>query len=64
MNPFSILSAVQQDHLTHVRTFQRFQNPEIRNWALERVYSSTLLWKLPFIQISRPLAAGGVAQSR
>ena len=58
MNPFTILSAVQQDYLTYVRTFQRFQNPEIRDWVLERVQSGTLLWKPPFVQISRPFAPG------
>lgn len=58
LNPFEVLSAVQQDYLTYVRTFQRFQNPEIRDWVLERVQSGTLLWKPPFIQISRPFALG------
>jgi len=36
MNPFHILDAVQQDYLTYVRTFQRFQNPQIHDWVLER----------------------------
>ena len=58
LDPFEVLSAVQQDYLTYVRTFQRFQNPEIRDWVLERVQSGTLLWKPPFIQISRPFAPG------
>jgi hypothetical protein len=58
LNPFSILSAVQRDYLTYVSTFQRFQNPEIRGWVLERVESGTLLWKPPFVQISRPFAFG------
>jgi ATP-dependent helicase YprA (DUF1998 family) len=58
MNPFDVLSTVQQDYLTYVRTFQQFQNPEIRDWVLERVESGTLLWKPPFIQLSRPFAPG------
>ena len=58
MNPFTILSAVQADYLTYVSTFQRFQNPEIRDWVLERVQSGTLLWKPPFIQVSRSFAPG------
>jgi len=58
MNPFAILESVQQDYLTYVRTFQRFQNPQIRDWVLERVQSGTLLWKPPFIQVSRPFAPG------
>jgi hypothetical protein len=50
VNPFTILSAVQRDYLTYVQTFQQFQNPQIRDWVLERVRSGTLLWKPPFIQ--------------
>ena len=56
--PFEILSAAQRDYLTYVRTSQRFQNPEIRDWVLERVQSGTLLWKPPFIQLSHPFAPG------
>lgn len=58
MNPFTTLAQIQHDYLTYVRTFQRFQNPEINDWVLERVQSGTLLWKPPFIQISRPFAPG------
>jgi hypothetical protein len=58
LNPFEILAAVQRDYLTYVQTFQRFQNPEIRDWVLERVQSGTLLWKPPYIQLSRPFAPG------
>jgi superfamily II DNA or RNA helicase len=58
LDPFEILEEVQQQYLTYVRTFQQFQNPEIRDWVLERVHRGTLLWKPPFIQISRPFASG------
>jgi len=30
MNPFTILSAVQQDYLTYVRAFQRFRDGSLR----------------------------------
>ena len=36
MDPFDVLSQVQSDYLTYVRTFQRFQSPSIREWVLER----------------------------
>jgi len=58
LNPFQVLDAVQQDYLTYVRTFQHFQNPEIRDWVLERIEHGTLLWKPPFVQLSRPFAPG------
>ncbi len=58
MNPFDTLANVQADYLTYVRTFQRFQNPEIRDWVMDRIEHGTLLWKPPFIQLSRPFAVG------
>jgi len=58
LNPFAVLDRVQRQYLTYVRTFQRFQNPEIRDWVLERVQNGTLLWKPPFVQLSRPFAPG------
>jgi len=63
MNPFEILRSVQQDYLTYVRTFQRFQNPQIRDWVLERVENGTLLWKPPFVQLSRPFAPGDALET-
>ncbi len=58
MNPFDILANVQADYLTYVRTFQRFQNPTIRDWVMDRIEHGTLLWKPPFVQLSRPFAPG------
>ena len=42
MNPFDTLANAQSDYLTYVRTFQHFQNPEIRDRVLERTEHSTL----------------------
>lgn len=58
MDPFKVLSLIQQDYLSYVRTFQRFQNPEIRSWVLDKIENGSLLWKPPYIQISRPYAPG------
>jgi hypothetical protein len=57
-DPFATLQDVQRQYLTYVRTFQRFQNPEIRDWVMERIEHGTLLWKQPFVQLSRPFAPG------
>ena len=46
MNPFEILANFQSDYLTYVRIFQHFQNPEIRDWVLERIEHGRLLWKM------------------
>ena len=42
MNPFVILAIVQSNYLTHVCTFHHFQNPQIRDWVLERIEHCTL----------------------
>ena len=56
MNPFDTLANVQDDYLTYVRTFQRFQNARIRDWVMERIKHGTLLWKPPFVQLYDPFA--------
>jgi superfamily II DNA or RNA helicase len=58
MNPFAMLQAEQDDYLTYVQTFQRFQNPAIRDWVKERVRQGTLLWREPYVQLSRPFLDG------
>jgi hypothetical protein len=63
LNPFTTLQHVQSDYLTYVQTFQRFQNPQIRDWVMERVQSGTLLWKPPYVQIARPFQSGEVLQT-
>jgi len=58
MNPLTALQAIQDAYLTYVRTFQKFQNPAIREWVLEQVHKGRLLWKEPFIQLSRRFRYG------
>ncbi len=58
MNPFDVLDQVRADYRTYVETFQRFQDPAIRDWVMARIENGTLLWKPPYIQLSRPFAPG------
>ncbi|MBL7202066.1 MAG: DEAD/DEAH box helicase [Anaerolineae bacterium] len=58
LDPFVVLDAVQRQYLRYVQTFQRFQNKEIERWIEERIEDGTLLWKPPYIQLSRPFAPG------
>ena len=58
LNPFAVLKNVQSDYVTYVRTFQRFQNPQIREWVMDRIEHGTLLWKPPYVQLSRSFAQG------
>ena len=58
MNPFAVLEEVQEAYLSYVHTFQKFNNPAIRDWVAERVRKGTLLWKEPYIQLSRDFERG------
>jgi len=58
LDPFAILSNVQDAYRTYVHTFQKFNNPAIRDWVAERVEQGTLLWRDPFVQLSRRFEKG------
>jgi ATP-dependent helicase YprA (DUF1998 family) len=58
IDPFEILKAVQRQYRTYVHTFQKFNNPAIQDWVAERVEQGTLLWRDPFIHLSRPFETG------
>ncbi len=54
LNPLDLLRQVQDEYLTYVHTFQRFRNPALRDWVADQVRRGTLLWKEPYVQVSRP----------
>lgn len=56
--PFEALQVVQDQYLTYVRSFQRFKNPAIREWVMNKVKNSDLLWKPPYVSLNRPFAKG------
>lgn len=58
VDPFAVLRQVQADYKAYVETFQQFQNPEIRQWILDKIETGDLLWKQPFIQLARPFELG------
>jgi len=58
MNPFEVLNEVRYAYKTFVHTFQQFKNPTIRDWVGEKVDGGTLLWKEPFIELSRRFRRG------
>jgi hypothetical protein len=53
MNPFHVLSDVQDAYQTYVRTFQQFSNPQIEDWVEGRIDEGTLLWRDPYLQLDR-----------
>ncbi|PQJ33609.1 hypothetical protein BSZ35_02445 [Salinibacter sp. 10B] len=58
MNPFHVLSDVQDAYRTYVHTFQQFRNPQIEEWVGERIDEGTLLWRDPFVQLDRRFERG------
>ena len=58
MNPFHVLSDVQDAYRTYVHTFQQFRNPQIEEWVGERINEGTLLWRDPFVQLDRRFKRG------
>ena len=62
MNPFHVLSDVQDAYQTYVRTFQQFSNPEIDDWVTDRIDEGTLLWRDPYLQLDRRFKRGATLQ--
>lgn len=58
MNVFEVLSDVQAEYLKYVHSFQKFRNPAIRDWVAERLKAGTLLWREPYVELSRPFQRG------
>lgn len=60
INPSPTFQEVQFAYLTYVHTFQKFQNPAIRDWVTERVRQDTLLltWS-SFTSESQHIRGGG-----
>lgn len=52
------MNDVWATHLTYAHTFQKFKNPAIRNCVAERLKAGTLLWKNPYVELSRPFEFG------
>lgn len=58
MNPFLTLQDVQAAYRRYVGTFQRFRNKDIDTWVEERIGQGSILWKEPFLQLSRRFERG------
>lgn len=58
MNPFLTLQDVQAAYRRYVGTFQRFRNKDIDAWVEERIGQGSILWKEPFLQLTRRFERG------
>ncbi|RME24489.1 MAG: DEAD/DEAH box helicase, partial [Candidatus Zixiibacteriota bacterium] len=57
-NPLSALRNIQDAYLQYVYTFQKFTNPAIAEWVQEKIRTGTLLWRDPYIQLTRRFEPG------
>lgn len=57
-NPISALRTIQEAYLQYVYTFQKFTNPAIAGWVQEKIRAGTLLWRDPYIQLTRRFEPG------
>lgn len=62
MNPFTTLRAVQEAYRSYVESFQHFKSAAIRDWVAERVEKGSLLWREPYIQLTRRFERGETLQ--
>jgi len=58
MDPFRAIDRIREVYVKYVATFQRFKNPTIQDWVSERLFSGTLLFKGPYIQLGMRYKAG------
>jgi ATP-dependent helicase YprA (DUF1998 family) len=58
MNPFTTLRAVQEAYRSYVESFQHFKTAAIRDWVAERVEKGSLLWRDPYIELTRRFERG------
>ncbi len=57
-NPISALWNIQNTYLQYVYTFQKFTNPNIAGWVEGKIKDGTLLWRDPYIQLTRRFEPG------
>lgn len=58
MNPFEALNNIQDEYRRYVFSFQRFKNPIIRTWVNDKIKEGTLLWRDPYLQLTRNFKKG------
>jgi hypothetical protein len=57
-NPISALRSIQEAYLQYVYTFQKFTNANIAGWVQDKIRAGTLLWRDPYIQLTRRFEPG------
>jgi len=57
-NPFLTYEECKNTYKSFIDSYHRFKNPEIKKWVKKNTEEGHLLWREPFLHISRPFLKG------
>ena len=57
-NPFLTYEECKNTYKSFIDSYHRFKNPEIKKWVKKNTEEGHLLWREPFLNISRPFLKG------
>lgn len=63
MNPFKVVDKVRAAYIDYIKSYQKFKNPEINKWVQEHIETGGLLWKSPYICLSKRFKKGSTFDS-
>ncbi|MCK4245083.1 MAG: DEAD/DEAH box helicase, partial [Candidatus Omnitrophica bacterium] len=62
-NPFIAYEKCKHAYRSFIDSYHRFTNPEIEEWVKKNTEEGHLLWREPFLQLSRPFIEGKTLES-
>ncbi|MDD2530845.1 MAG: DEAD/DEAH box helicase, partial [Bacteroidales bacterium] len=63
INPLNIYEKCKENYKLYIDSFQKFSNPEIKNWVESTSKDGHLLWREPFLQLSKSFLPGESIQT-
>jgi len=57
-NPFLTYEECKNTYKSFIDSYHHFKNPEIKKWVKKNTEEGHLLWREPFLHISRPFLKG------
>lgn len=61
-NPFESYNKCKEAYKSFIDSYHKFTNPEIKDWVLQNTKEGKLLWREPFLQLSRSFKKGDSLQ--
>ena len=58
MNPFKVVEEVRAAYIDYIKSYQKFKNKEIEKWVQDNIETGGLLWKSPFVNLSKKFKQG------